>query len=267
MRAALAALPARLVDAPFDPDPESPVFRLLVEIAWRARDMIGADDYEAWSARLLAALGEGARAYLPWLWAALHPGLTPWGIAHEAALRAAPRFLADTRAIAATTGARSDLAVHVRRLESLERQMRGEPDPEPRHVRIEFPPEVLERPVDEQVRWARDRYAALAGAATAGKPDWRRFTREEMDFANVAARALFDCPLSRVIGDTVARGRIFMPPAYWSLVALGAHRAGAAAAVAEALTQLAAALRAGIPLDLWPPGGGSPAVNTEPSPA
>jgi hypothetical protein len=65
----------------------------------------------------------------------------------------------------------------------------------------------------------------------------------------------------------VARGRIFMPPAYWSLVALGAHRAGAAAAVAEALTQLAAALRAGIPLDLWPPGGGSPAVNTEPSPA
>ncbi len=266
-RAALAALPGHLVEAPFDPDPESPVFRLLVEVAWHARDMIGADDYEAWAARLLAALGEGVRAYLPWLWATLHPWLTPWGIAHDAALRVAPRFLGDTRAIAAKTGARSDLAVDVRRLESLERQMRGESDPEPRHVRIEFPSEVLERPVDEQVRWVRDRYAVLSGTATDEKPAWRRFTREEMDFANDAARALFDCPLSRVIEDTVARGRIFMSPAYWTLVALDAHRVGAAAGVAEALTQLGAALRADIPLDLWSPAGGGAAIDPEPSPA
>ena len=96
--------------------------------------------------------------------------------------------------VAAKTGARSDLAVDVRRLESLERQMRGEPDPEPRHVRIEFPPEVLERPLDEQVRWTRDRYAALTGISTDETPSWRRHTREEVDLASAAARALFGGP-------------------------------------------------------------------------
>jgi hypothetical protein len=264
--ATLAALPGHLMEAPFDRDPASPVFQLLVEVAHVARDLIWADDYEAWAARLLDALGDGVRPYLPWLWAALHPGLTPWGVAHDAALRAAPRFLADLRAIAAKTGARSDLAVDVRRIESLEREMRGEPEPEPRHVRIEFPPAVLECPVDEQVRWVRDRYTALARAATEATPSWRRFTREEVAFATDAARALFERPLTRLMEDTVAAGRLFMPPAYWTLVALGAHRAGAHAAVAEALTQLGAALRAGIPLDLWPPGGRSPAVDLESSP-
>jgi hypothetical protein len=159
--ATLAALPGHLVEAPFDPDPESPVFQLLVALAHAARELIGSDDYDAWATRLLAALGDGVRAYLPWLWAALHPGLTPWKAAHEAALRQAPRFLADLRAIAAKTGARCDLAVAVRRRESLERQMRGEPDPEPRHVRIEFPSEVLELPLGDQVEWVRGRYAAL----------------------------------------------------------------------------------------------------------
>jgi hypothetical protein len=263
MRATLAALPAHLADAPFDPDPASPVFQLLVEVAGVARDLIGAHDYEAWATRLLGALGDGVRPYLPWLWAALHPGLTPWGIVHDAALRGAPQFVADLRAVAAKTGARSDLAVDVRRLESLERQMRGEPDPEPRHVRIEFPPEVLERPVEEQVRWARDRYAAVARVATEATPSWRRFTREEVDLASDAARALFDRPLARLMEHTVAAGRLFMPPAYWTLVALGAHRAGAHAAVAEALTQLDAALRAGVPLDLWPPGGRSTVVDAD----
>jgi len=258
--AALAALPGHLAEAPFDPDPDSPMFQLLVEIARAARDLVGADDYDACAAQLLRALGDGVRPCLPWLWAAFHPGLTPWGIVHDAALRAAPGFVADLRAVAAETGARADLAVEVRRLESLEREMRGEPDPEPRHVRIEFPPEVLERPAEEQVQWARDRYAALAGVAAAATPSWRRFTREELALATEAARALFGRPLARLIADTVAAGRLFMPPAYWTLVALGARRAGAAARVADALTQLGAALRAGIPLDLWPlPAAGSPA--------
>lgn len=261
--AAVNALPGQLTEAPFDTDPESPMFQLLVAIARAERALIGSDDYEVWAPRLLAALGDGVRAYLPWLWAALHPGTTPWKVAHEAALRQAPRFLADLRAIAAKTGARCDHAVDVRRLESLERHMRGEPDHEPRHVRIEFPVEVLDCPLAEQVEWVRGRYAALTGGAPDEKPPWLRFDHSEAAFAVDAARDLFDRPLYRLMEETAADGRAFLPPAYWTLVAIGAYRAPAQAVVAEALTQLGAALRDGIPLDLRAPGGRSAALESE----
>jgi hypothetical protein len=257
----LADMRRALLEVPIDPSPDSPAFGHLVNFARSRREQVGTDDYDAWAADLLALLGPGIRDYLPWLWAALHPGLTPWGVVHEAALRDAPRFLADLRAVAAETGTRCHPAVEVRRLESLERQMRGEPDPEPRHVRISFPPEILDRPLDVQVRWVRARYARLTGAPIEDA-SWLRHTREEMAFAREAARALFELPLYRLIEETVAEGRPWLPSAYWTLVALGAHRAGVPAVLAEALTQLAAALHFGIPLDVPNPGGWCAAIDS-----